>query len=881
MTREELSRKNMKDTGIRIREYDVASVYEYHQGTQVKPKSKQELFTNSYVLVEFLLKNGLIIKKDGATNDIVSLDFSRGTLSTEARINWFRERGDSSKHYAELLEHGERLNTSTTTSVENIESISKEDLRRDVYENGFKLYKSNGDCTTYKRLYRSAGLAKKGKCIFIKERLYDKVRNFMKMHLKDIENEDIKLVEMETYMSLITSKNDDKIQIDPHNILILKDVDSYFKTTVLSVEKDTNGHLIANKKDNYEVKNTLFDGQGLISTSLFDDDHKKGFVLLRQHMFKVACFKTNIELFFRDKLGENWQDVELTDMFGRKIKAKDVKLITTDNAVKWKKFEEFTIDHWIKCVNETNNWFGIVKSDHHSKDDNLQKMSYQMVNSLDYDIVDDPFRDESRRYLLDLKNNDELFLKFLKNHASNSNRYGALYTLAYSNSLFMNVDLFKEFRSDIISNLLRECRKGRVFQNGDNLTFVGSPYALLLHAIGEDVENDDTLIPEDGVIQCYTTRFDNNTKLAVFRSPHNAQNNIGYLHNIHSEKMKRYFSFSDNILAINVRHTDFQDRLNGCDFDSDMGFVTDQKDVVRCAKRCYRKCPTIVNNVAQITKKYKNNISSYITVDNQIADSQTWIGESSNLSQLSQTYMHSSKNKESKQKYADICAILSVVAQIAIDSAKRSFDIDVTKEIKYLRKELDIDTKKYPKFWKLTHEGFSSDKINCKLKCPMGKLDGMKLPRGNKRETIKFGELLKDIKLKPRARITARALIKNISKNYMTPLIEFETRFFNADDFNYTKEEYHKDTFALRQQVLYDCKHRYSKVLNSEKGAGIYSFILSLLFEVPHQDKTEEDVKWFADIVNTKLKKGRIRTALLNILIDINSEVFAKSIDNK
>ena len=317
------------------------------------------------------------------------------------------------------------------------------------------------------------------------------------------------------------------------------------------------------------------------------------------------------------------------------------------------------------------------------------------------------------------------------------------------------------------------------------------------------------------------------------------------------------------------------------DFDSDMGFVTDQKDVVRCAKRCYKKCPTIVNNVAPITKKYKNNISSYITVDNQIADSQTWIGESSNLSQLSQTYMHSSKNKESKQKYADICAILSVVAQIAIDSAKRSFDIDVTEEIKYLRKELDIDTKKYPKFWKLTHEGFSPDKINCKLKCPMGKLDGMKLPRGNKRETIKFGEILKDIKLKPRARITARALIKNISKNYMTPLIEFETRFFNADDFNYTKEEYHKDTFTLRQQVLYDCKHRYSKVLNSEKGAGIYSFILSLLFEVPHQDKTEADVKWFADIVNTKLKKGRMRTALLNILIDINSEVFAKSIDNK
>ena len=877
MTREETSRKNMKDTGIRIKEYDVASVYEYNYGVQLKPTCKQELFTNSCVLVEFLLKNGLIIKKDGTTNDIVSLDFSRGALSIENRIKWFEEKeNEKYKSYIDNLKRNSRISFGSDLDINDFKPLTKEELREKMYKDGFVLYNKSKP-TIYRRLYRSSGLAKKGKCIFIKERLYEKVRDFMKMHSTDIENKEIKLVEMETYMSLISSKNESKIQIDPNNILILKDVDSTFKTTVLSVEKDDNGHLIANKKDNYEVKNTLFDGQGLISTSLFDEEHKKGFVLLRQHMFKVACFKTNIELFFKDKFGEDWENVELTDMFGRKIKAKNVKLITTDNAIKWKKFDEFTIDSWIRCVNETDNWFGIVKSDHKSKDDDLQRMSYQMINSLDYGTITDEFRYSTRRYLLDLKKDNDLFLKYLKNHASSSNRNGAMYVLANKNKNIMNTSIFKLFRSNTVSKMLKDAKSGRIFQNGDNLTFVGSPYAMLLHAIGEDVENDDTLKPEKDIIQCYTTRFANNKKLAVFRSPHNAQNNIGYLHNVYSDKMQRYFSFSDNIMAINVRHTDFQDRLNGCDFDSDMGFVTDQHDIVLCAKKCYKKCHTIVNNVSQITKKYKNNMENYAKVDNQIASSQSWIGESSNLSQLSQTYMHTTTDKTEKKRYANICAILSVVAQIAIDSAKRSFDIDVTKEIDYLRKQLNVMENGYPKFWAMTHSGFDHEKINIRLRCPMGRLESLQIPKSYTK-TVDIKTILKDIPLEKRAKTTAKALMRKLYNGYVRELASFESRLQDSNNFNYTKEDFNRDNYTLRQQMLYDCVKRYGKKLNGNIGKGVYSYILSLIFETEHLSITNDDKKWYDKMTENVVIKGKLRTALLNVLIDINAELFAGAI---
>lgn len=41
--------------------------------------------------------------------------------------------------------------------------------------------------------------------------------------------------------------------------------------------------------------------------------------------------------------------------------------------------------------------------------------------------------------------------------------------------------------------------------------------------------------------------------------------------------MQRYFVFSNNIMAVNCIHTDIQDRANGCDFDSDFFFVTNNE----------------------------------------------------------------------------------------------------------------------------------------------------------------------------------------------------------------------------------------------------------------------------------------------------------------
>ena len=114
--------------------------------------------------------------------------------------------------------------------------------------------------------------------------------------------------------------------------------------------------------------------------------------------------------------------------------------------------------------------------------------------------------------------------------------------------------------------LCNQFQSGKGIQNADNLVLVGSPYAMLLYATcgnPEIVYQDPTFEVEDGAIQCYTTRFEDDEYLAEFRSPFNGKNNLGCLHNVYSEEMQRYFKFCPEILAVNTIKTDFESRNNG------------------------------------------------------------------------------------------------------------------------------------------------------------------------------------------------------------------------------------------------------------------------------------------------------------------------------
>lgn len=548
------------------------------------------MFVNS-LFKDYLQENGLSSWKDETTRDIICLEFNYGSRSYRQELDHlYKVASSAQREYKRAKSKGDaylikkardksdkisELLYIARKNKHKYNAISKEDLRTKFYNEGvdveYIFRKRNGEIRKrevlhYKMLYRSTGKAKKGSCMFIIDELYEKAKNFLYMGI-ELPDVNPMIVEISAYAPLISSGIVGRVKINPKNILILKDIDRFFNTNVISVETDENKHCYAKHIDDYKLKNTLFDGQALIDSSIFPD-WGNGYILLRHHFCKMAAFNTNIQKFFRDYFGDKYYTATVKDMFGNEHYVKDIELITTDNAMKWIKFD-ISYDYWCKWVYDNDCQFGIVKTAHESKLGNVQKMSYQMVNSLDEKIMPEVVK-ESIEYVEKLKTDHEFFMRYLEKNENFSNDYEVLVALCEHNSEFYRSSYFRSRKKKIIESYVLNLKSGKIIQNAENLTVVGSPYAMLLYAAtGKEssVDDDNSFYTEDVTIQCYTERFRNREHLAFFRSPFNSKNNLLYLHNVHNDIFYKYFNFGKQVIAINMNGTDAQDRANGMDQD--------------------------------------------------------------------------------------------------------------------------------------------------------------------------------------------------------------------------------------------------------------------------------------------------------------------------
>ena len=406
----------ISEFGIKIKNISAGTLYDVNLGTR-DYFSYTEAMLNNSLFSAFLIKNGLNVYKGESTRDIICLDFDFGTRSYEdehKRIEQLYKNSDG--------ELKERLKY-TLEKVENNKDLydekKREQIRDKFYNEGVDVtYKTkNKDGTIkseetihYEMLFRTSAKAKLGQVIFINSELYEVAYEWLTIGLGKLMTDDnAKIVEMSAYAPLTTSTIVGTKYIPVEDILILRDQDSFFKTMANIVRAedyiDSKGRIgkkcIVDKKVT-EVKNTLWDGMGLIEADYFKDCRNaynpewtvkiNGMALMRHHLFKMCGFKSHIQLFFKDwceKTGNDYETYQIQDMFGHWHYLKDIKIITTDNAIKWKKFKdlmggslESAYEYWCKKVNEDGSVFGVVKSDHPSKLGEYQQLSYQMVNTL-------------------------------------------------------------------------------------------------------------------------------------------------------------------------------------------------------------------------------------------------------------------------------------------------------------------------------------------------------------------------------------------------------------------------------------------------------------------------------------------------------------------
>ena len=396
-------------------------------------------------------------KHDESTRDLICMDFGFGLRSYEEELAHIKDMRKKAVDDEERLKTIDKLQKKIESRRDLYRKMSNDEIRRVFYEDGVsitykKLNKKTGELIpetiNYRMLYRNPSKAKTGQCMFIREELYDKAREWLTMGIAErMPEHNAKIVEISAYAPLVTSAIEGVVNIPVEDVLILKDQDSLFNTIAdivvaedytsyeKKIDKATGEEKLVPctrkrcvvRRERTDVVNTLWDGMALIDSAVMPD-WCNGMALLRNHFFKACAFKTHIQKFFMDYCAEHGIDYdtyEIEDMYGNKHLARNVKLITTDNATKFKKFANLiggtlpaAYEYWCDRVRADGCIWGIVKTDHVSKLDNVQQMSYQMINTLPCskeDIAE--IARTSIEYVELLKRDNDEFTKFLLKNA--------------------------------------------------------------------------------------------------------------------------------------------------------------------------------------------------------------------------------------------------------------------------------------------------------------------------------------------------------------------------------------------------------------------------------------------------------------------------------
>ena len=574
------------------------------------------------------------------------------------------------------------------------------EIREKLYREGFEI-----DGIRYVRYKRSAGASRDGRCLFIAEPLYE---DMMKWSSLDLSEENVSdQASWQAYIALTLSSIESVITLPKKAFLIIPDRTSVFHEKSVCVKKDSEEGLIATEEET-EIENVIWDGEALLDVSEFErfGYKDKGMMLLRNRFFKTCAFNTNLQKWFKDN---NITEIRQLAGYTTARKIEDIKIVVTESSVKYLKFmpkgmklgEAFK--RWLDAVYEGSLTlaFGVVKTD---KPPSYMKgamtyTNYQLLNTI-------PIARENMQKFIDRSffelariQHDSMFLRYQINFLSDTKvkdlemvnaenfRRKVVMDMLFKTPDFENTNFYSDLRSDVVKHFKKRMKKGRVLINGNYETLLGNPYEFLVATIDKSYEPTKPLLLGDGEV--YTKRFDDGEELLGARNPHITMGNLFLATNRKCKEIDEYFNLTDDIICVNAIGSNLQQRLNGCDYDSDTMLVTNDVMLIDGVKLCYDDLCVPVCKVDPVGKaEYSSSAVDLARLDRAIAENE--IGNIINLSQfLNCLFWHRLMEGEYlddlKPFYREICK-LAVLSGMEIDKAKRLYDVDKYSVLRKLTK---------------------------------------------------------------------------------------------------------------------------------------------------------------------------------------------------
>jgi hypothetical protein len=434
--------------------------------------------------------------------------------------------------------------------------MDKSALRSYLYREGFMC-----DGTKFVRYKRSNGSSRVGKCLFINEALSQRMEKWSRCGIPIKEGDKVDLAAWEAYISLPMSSIIDTVEIYPENILVIDDYESHFDDEVVAVGiKDGKLH---SEQKTASIKNSIWDGQSLMDSSLFGKYSDKGMLLLRNRFFKTCAFNTNIQKWLADN-GIN--RIDQLNGFTLATDISQIKLITTPNSIKYVKFG--TVEQWMKNIKPI---FGVVKyeKETHYFDGRYVQCHYQLLNTLQLSHNDvKALLKPSLDYITAVRNDPDILRYHIKYPYDNDpvdeepnplrSKNEIVFKLLGINNDFAKTKLYYDFRNDLVKGFLRNLYQGHVLVKGNYSTLFGNGLEMLKSSIGRF---DGTSAIAPGEIR--STKFGFGKTVLGSRSPHINSGNVLLAKNVDVPEYSTYFNLTNEICCINAVNFNIQQKLNG------------------------------------------------------------------------------------------------------------------------------------------------------------------------------------------------------------------------------------------------------------------------------------------------------------------------------
>ena len=603
-------------------------------------------------------------------------------------------------------------------------AVKCEEIREHLYTHGFDI-----DGIHYVRYKRSAGSSRAGRCLFIAEPLYRDMMDWSACGLCADSVSD--QASWQAYIALTLSSIESAIRLPKKAILIIPDKVSKFKTTAVCVKEDKALGLTATEEET-EIENVIWDGEALLDVSVFEENdyEDKGMMLLRNRFFKTCAFNTNLQKWFADN---GITEIRQLAGYTTARKVEDIKLVITESSLKYLKFmpKDMSLGDafksWLDAVYEgkTTSTFGVVKTDKKPLHmfGNMAYTNYQLINTINAapeQIA--KFVAPTLDYLGKIQS-DSMFLRYYAKVASydqitdglalmnvENYRHRVIMDMMARTAEFERTDFYKTYRDELCRSFKEKMKKGKILVEGNYQTIFGNPYEFLYATIHKNYEPTESLLFEEN--EAYTRRFEDGVWMLCARSPHITMGNLYIVQNQSYEEIDEYFNLTSAIVCVNAIGNNIQQRLNGCDYDSDTMLVTPNPYLCNAANEEYYHYGVPVCKVEPSGKTdYENSPKGLAKLDRVIANN--LIGEIVNLSQfLNSLYWnelcYGRSMDEVKWIYLDACK-LAVLSGMEIDKAKRMYAVDAGKVLRILKKPRDAYKKnnggKLPEFFRFITEG--------------------------------------------------------------------------------------------------------------------------------------------------------------------------------